>query len=62
MLARTHRSRIALLVVESGLQDHEVIAVYEVDEPVFFADPPGPCAREHVAQWFGFPDPGARVA
>jgi hypothetical protein len=48
--------------VESGLQDHEVIAVYEVDEPVFFADPPGPCAREHVPQRFGFPDPGAWVA
>jgi acetate kinase len=28
-----------LLVVESGLQDHEVVAVHEVDQPVFLTDP-----------------------
>jgi hypothetical protein len=31
-----------LFVVESGLQDHDVITVDQVDEAVFLADPPGP--------------------
>lgn len=59
--SRNSRLRMSggLLVVESGLQDHEVVAVYEVDEAVFFADPAGPGASEHVAQRFGFADSGA---
>jgi hypothetical protein len=58
-----HRGRIAhLFVVESGLQDHDVIAVYQVDQAVFLADPPGPGAREHVAERSGLGDSGGRVA
>src|SRR5262245_53570690 len=49
-------------VVESGLQNHEVIAVNEVDQPVLLADPPRPGTREHVAERFGFADPGRGVA
>jgi hypothetical protein len=32
-----------LLVVEPGLQNDEVFAVDEVDEAVFFGDPPRSC-------------------
>jgi hypothetical protein len=48
--------------MESGLQNDEVFAVDEVDEPVFFTDPPRPCARKHMAERFGLADPGGRVA
>jgi hypothetical protein len=48
--------------VESGLQDHDVITVDQVDQAVFLADPPGPGAREHVAERFGLADSGGRVA
>src|ERR1022692_1013581 len=51
-----------LLVVESCLQDHDVIAVDQVDKPVFLADPPGPGAGEHVAERFGFANSGGGVA
>ena len=49
-------------VMESGLQGHKVIAVNQVDQPVFFADPPRPGSRKHVAEWLGLADPGRRVA
>jgi hypothetical protein len=42
------RQMRVLLVVEPGLQDDEVFTVDEIDEAVFFGDPPGPGAREHV--------------
>src|SRR5215510_8543074 len=32
----------ALLVVKSGLQYDKVLAIDEIDQAVFFADPPGP--------------------
>jgi hypothetical protein len=44
------------------LQDHDVIAVGQVDQAMFLADPPGPGAREHVAQRLGFADSGGGVA
>ncbi len=42
------------LVVEPDLQDDEVVAVHQVDEAVFFGDPPRPRAGEHMAKRFGF--------
>jgi hypothetical protein len=36
------------LVVESGLQNDEVIPVYKVDQPVFLGDPSRPSAGQHV--------------
>lgn len=51
-----------LLVVESGLQDHEIVAVNQVDQSMLFADSPGPGTSQHVAQWFGLAYPAARVA
>jgi hypothetical protein len=48
--------------MESGLQDYEILAVYQVDQPVFFANAAGPGTGEQVAQWFWFADPAARVA
>jgi hypothetical protein len=42
------------LVVEACLQDHEVVAIDEVDESVFFAYASRPCSSEHVAKWLWF--------
>ena len=42
------------LVVEACLQDHEVVAIDEVDEAVFFADASRPGSGEHVAKWLWF--------
>lgn len=47
--------------MESSLQNYEVVAVDEVDQPVFFADPPRPSAREHVAERLGLADSSGRV-
>ena len=52
----------ALLVVESGLQYDKVLAVNEVDQAVFLADPPGPGTSEHVAKRLRLPDPSGWVA
>ena len=48
-------------VMEAGLEDHQVVAVDEVDEPMFLGDPARPCPGQHVSQWLGFPDAGDRV-
>lgn len=37
-------------VVVAGLQDHEIVAVDEIDEPVLLIDPPGPRALHAVLQ------------
>ena len=50
------------LVVETGLQDHEVVAVDEVDEAVLLADAAGPGACEHMPEWLGLPDARDGVA
>jgi hypothetical protein len=42
------------LVVEACLQDHEVVAIDEVDESVFFAYASRPCSGQHVAKWLWF--------
>src|SRR5215467_13180807 len=52
----------ASLVVEPGLQNDQIFAVDEVDEAVFFGDPPRPGAREHVPQWFWLADAGRGIA
>ncbi|GAB47568.1 hypothetical protein MOPEL_021_00030 [Mobilicoccus pelagius NBRC 104925] len=49
-------------VVETGLEDDEVVAVDEVDEAVLLGDPTGPCPGQHVAQGLGLADAGGRVA
>lgn len=43
-------------VVVAGLQDHNVVAVDQVDEPVLLADASRPASSEGVAQGFGFTD------
>ncbi len=45
-----------------GLQDPDVIAVNEVDEAVFFADPARPGSGEGVRQRFGLAHPSNGVA
>jgi len=42
------------LVVKACLQDHEVVAIDEVDEAVFFAYASRPCSSEHVTKWLWF--------
>ena len=42
------------LVVKACLQDHEVVAIDEVYEAVFFAYASRPCSGEHVAKWLWF--------
>ena len=50
------------LVVESGLEDDQVVTVDEVDQAVFLGDAARPGPGEHVAKRLGFADPGDRVA
>jgi hypothetical protein len=57
-----NKQMCALLVVESGLQYDKVLAIDEIDQAVFLADPPGPGTREHVAKRLWLPDPGGWVA
>ena len=42
------------LVVEACLEDHEVVAIDEVNEAMFFADASRPGSGEHVTKWFWF--------
>ena len=41
---------------------HQFLAIDQVDQSVFLADPPGPGACEYVAERPGLADPGGRVA
>ena len=41
------------LVVVAALQDHEVVIIDEVDQPVFFIDPTRPAPRKDVAERLG---------
>ncbi len=51
---RWHR----LLVVEACLQDHQVVAVDEVDEAVFLGDASRPGAGQCVSELLGSADAG----
>ena len=51
----------ASAVVEASLEDDEVIAVDEVDEPVLLGDAPGPGPREHVPKRLRLTDSGGRI-
>jgi hypothetical protein len=48
--------------VEADLQDHEVVAVDEVDEAVFLGDASRPGAGQGASELLGFADAGERVA
>jgi hypothetical protein len=48
--------------VITSLQDNHVIALYDVDEPVFFVDSPRPRTSERVPQRFGFSNTVKRIA
>ena len=54
--------RAHALVVEPRLEDHKVIAVDEVHEPVLAGDPPGPGAGQRVPQRLRLPQPIEGVA
>src|SRR5450759_4475448 len=47
-------SCVQSLVVKACLQDHEVVAIDEVYEAVFFAYASRPCFGEHLAKWLWF--------
>lgn len=38
-------------------ENHDVVTVHEVNQPVFFADPPGPGTGEGMAERLGLPIP-----
>lgn len=42
------------------MEDYKVVAIYQVDQPMFLTDPPGPGACEHVTERLGLADPGGR--
>lgn len=48
--------------METCLQNHQVVAVDEVDEAVLLPDAAGPGAGEHMPEWFGLPDARHGVA
>src|SRR6478609_567035 len=50
------------LVVESGLQDDQVVVIDQVDQPVLFGDSTRPGVGEHVLERFGFADAFCRIA
>lgn len=51
-----------LLVVEAGLQDHQLVAVDDADEAVLLGDPSRPCAVEDVPELFGLADSGEGIS
>jgi hypothetical protein len=48
-------------VVVAGLEDHDVVSVDEVHEPMLFVDSPGPRSGQGMAQLFGLSDAPERV-
>ena len=49
------------LVVITCLQYHNIVTIYQVDEPMFFIYATGPCSLEGEAQRLGFSNSADRI-
>ena len=49
-------------IMISGLKELDVVAFDEVDQPMFFGDPPAPGPNQLMLQRLGLADPGGRLA
>jgi hypothetical protein len=49
-------------VMKASLQDHEVVAVYEIHQTVLVADPSRPSTGEQMTKWLRLADTGNRVS